>query len=488
MKAGIGENDSDVIALWMSWWSDSFEPNTSNKGNRKSVWIKTITISKPSNTAGTCMVHTFPIAIGPKNGDKEPVERAIQDDLSLLSEKQRDLPCFYDYRRRRMVKVVAKVALCIHDQLDRRSTLTLQQGNSTYHAMFGWSYDFTKNHKVVAPCMACTVSIMEEDEDWRLWWGTRSGKQYDWRSGRCPNCTGWFFHQSSELLRYPVPSELKSCYPTTSTIGPIKLSFPTLRKVVQLSHDKYKADEWTKKETHCYLKQHCITEKYITKFMAHCENAKLLQQHINIGETEGNVNRNDFNTIQDEADKYPAEFERVPYPALWDNDEEIPLKYYTETGMHLLFLGVVETTTKQVHDWCTRRRSGKQFIEYGEKVLSELASLGLPWLKIMKYSNTGRFGGWVSENYLGFSRFIPWFYSVIDEMTDAVPYVQPSKSVDQWNKIECKAWMRQKGVSGYDKYTLTQLRHYINDNLNKLTNVNIGTPGKWRSKTVMEKN
>lgn len=155
--------------------------------------------------------------------------------------------------------------------------------------------------------------------------------------------------------------------------------------------------------------------------------------------------------------------------------------------MHLLFLGVVETTTKQVHDWCTRRRSGKQFIEYGEKVLSELASLGLPWLKIMKYSNTGRFGGWVSENYLGFSRFIPWFYSVIDEMTDAVPYVQPSKSVDQWNKIECKAWMRQKGVSGYDKYTLTQLRHYINDNLNKLTNVNIGTPGKWRSKTVMEK-
>lgn len=208
--------------------------------------------------------------------------------------------------------------------------------------------------------------------------------------------------------------------------------------------------------------------------MVHCENVKLWQQYNSKCETEVDETKR---TIQEEAAKYPKDFQRVPIPTLWDNDE-IPFNYYTETGMHLLFLGVMETTTKQVHDWCTRRRLGKQFIRYGENVLEELMSLGLPWCKIMKYSNTGRFGGWVSENYLGFSRFIPWFYSVIDEMTDDIPYVQPNKSVDQWNKSECKAWMRSKGVSGYDKYTLTQLRHYVNDNFAKLTDANVGVPGK----------
>ena len=75
----------DVIMLWLSWWADAFEPNSSNKQNRLSVWIKTLTISKPSWLNGNDITNTFPIAMGSKNGDKSLVEAAIMKDLDALS-------------------------------------------------------------------------------------------------------------------------------------------------------------------------------------------------------------------------------------------------------------------------------------------------------------------------------------------------------------------------------------------------------------------
>jgi hypothetical protein len=203
----------NVIALWMSWWSDAFEPNTSNKGNRLSVWIKTITISRPCSLGGNDITNTFPIAIGPKNGSKDAVEKAIMDDLKLLSLDHVDnytlLPKMFDRKSGHVKFVCAHVLLCIHDQIDRRGTLNLAHGNARLHPMFGWSFDFTQHYSVVAACATCVKSLAVESKD-----DGRTSAPYWWRTGNCRNCTGWFHHRDSKLLCSPIPEALKNATKT----------------------------------------------------------------------------------------------------------------------------------------------------------------------------------------------------------------------------------------------------------------------------------
>jgi hypothetical protein len=156
----------------------------------------------------------------------------------------------------------------------------------------------------------------------------------------------------------------------------------------------------------------------------------------------------------------PDHYETLDMPPLWD--DLVPLDSYVESPMHLLFLGIVESVVKLIHEWCARRRLGTTFVKYANKVLRELITLQVPWCKIMPYSPTGKFGGWVSENYLGFSRIIKWFYSVVLEVDDnAEDYVEPTKPVDAWTTEECHEFMLQNGMRQHVNNVLT-IRHLIN--------------------------
>ena len=165
-KKILSSDRENVIMLWMSWWADAFEPNSSIKQNRLSVWIKTLTISKPSWLHDNDVTNTFPIAMGSKNGKKSVVESAIMKDLDALDLDKvgsvHQLPLMFDKRSGKMKHVCAKVVICVHDQIDRRGVLNLAYGNSKYHGMFGWSYDFGKRYESVVACEDCHLSMLWE--------------------------------------------------------------------------------------------------------------------------------------------------------------------------------------------------------------------------------------------------------------------------------------------------------------------------------------
>ena len=66
----------DYLVVLGILWSDDFDPNTSIKSNRGSVWIKTLTFVS-DNVNKNDDKDTYPIAIGLKSNEHEDVEKIV---------------------------------------------------------------------------------------------------------------------------------------------------------------------------------------------------------------------------------------------------------------------------------------------------------------------------------------------------------------------------------------------------------------------------
>jgi hypothetical protein len=461
----------DVIMLWISWWADAFEPNSSNKQNRLSVWIKTVTISQPTNVNGNDITNTFPIAMGPKNGDKDGVEAAIMKDLDALSmDKVKsifDLPRMFDKRSGEWKYVCAKVVVCIHDQIDRRGVLNLAFGNGKYHGMFGWSYDFGKKYASVVACDECHKSMLSE----KYYFGDPTARTYRWRdASQCKSCSAWFYHTAHDTLSYAIPQELSACF-DGGRMQPIELTFNLLQQSLTLAHQRFVRQKWNVSQTTAFLKMHCLSTELIDRFMEHANaciakaaNEMSLEDiGLNVPlmlEDEDEHNGVDPNVVEDIGSDEerarqaieraiaanPALFDRIKTPPLWRGN--ISLDSYVEAPMHLMFLGIVESTIKLVHEWLSRRRQLTMFLEYADLVMPEIIALNLPWCKLLAYGTSGKFGGWVSENYLAFSRLFKWFYyKSIKSLPDHNRlFCIPSEPVISWTMTQCEQFILEYGV------------------------------------------
>ena len=74
--------------------------------------------------------------------------------------------------------------------------------------------------------------------------------------------------------------------------------------------------------------------------------------------------------------------------------------------MHLLFLGIVKSCKEMILGWLKHTKKTDDCNSERMKVCSVLEKWGICWLKIINTNS-----GWVSENYLGFSRIMKWFSS-----------------------------------------------------------------------------
>ena len=74
---------SNGILIFLKLWSDDFDPNSSIKLNRQSVWVKTVTMFAMSKN-GKTILRTYPIAASPKGADHEAVEYRFLNELVAL--------------------------------------------------------------------------------------------------------------------------------------------------------------------------------------------------------------------------------------------------------------------------------------------------------------------------------------------------------------------------------------------------------------------
>ena len=82
-KVNNNVSGEKILPILGIQWSDAFDPNSSIKSNRGSVWIKTVTfISETYNE--NRRNDTVPIAIGLKSNSHDIVERYFVDEINEL--------------------------------------------------------------------------------------------------------------------------------------------------------------------------------------------------------------------------------------------------------------------------------------------------------------------------------------------------------------------------------------------------------------------
>ena len=110
---------------------------------------------------------------------------------------------------------------------------------------------------------------------------------------------------------------------------------------------------------------------------------------------------------------------------------------------------------------------GKQasFLKYSNSLLESVQQLRLSWCKCIP-CKTGKFGGWVSENYLGAARIFAWLYSYADFIAPDISdlSILNLKPQQRWTRKENYNWLviRGQDTSG----NAVQLRDRVNNLMN----------------------
>jgi hypothetical protein len=153
------DNELPTIPLFLTLWSDDFDPNKSIKNNRQSVWIKTITIFT-IDMNGKKRSSTYPLTLAMKGSQHEVVESYYMQQITSL--KNDNMIIMYSRTHQQLVNVHAELFCILNDQPERRGNLHLANGNSMIHGRFGLLLDSKQVEHGIRSCSKCTANIIEE--------------------------------------------------------------------------------------------------------------------------------------------------------------------------------------------------------------------------------------------------------------------------------------------------------------------------------------
>jgi len=230
-----------------------------------------------------------------------------------------------------------------------------------------------------------------------------------------------------------------------------------LKCSVDLAYNNLFSRDWTNQQTTAFLKRECIADEFSRDLMKKATNARSIQDIQTGRSTDAPFVQS---LILAQAAKHPDQYEPPKKPKSWDIQGG--LSVYVDVLMHLLFLGIVKSTMKTLGVWMTKQGKHAEFHRHTEEFNKRLRPLHLDWLKCEEYRSTDKFGGWVSENFLGFSRILKWFFQNIKDLTGDVSVDMPppaGKSFRQWNKPHLVQWLRLRGLKTTG--TVVQLRERI---------------------------
>jgi len=223
------------------------------------------------------------------------------------------------------------------DQPERRATLGLSGGNSTFHARFGYLVDLNELSTCIMACGTCRTRQYDGDRTWDL--------------EHCQRCTQWEMDGDHPLLLNSIPKgypveELEGNERLLKKLKPKRITLELLRKrAVKTSHNLIEG-RWNIQTAKIYLKTSGINDMWVE----HIVKTSLLIRLINAGSEDQLEEYSDDDL--ELADKVILG-EKTIYPCAWD--DELEFFQNLDVPMHLLFLGVVKTTVKIIFRWCKKK-------------------------------------------------------------------------------------------------------------------------------------
>ena len=420
----VRNSSTPMLVLFITVWSDDFDPNKSIKNNRQSVWIKTITIFTMSKF-GEKKKITYPVCLAFKGSNHDSVD--LQHSLELSSLTSGELLSMYSKSHNAFVHIHADIFSILNDQPERRGNLGLANGNSMIHGRFGLLLDSRQVVNAIRSCPMCSKSIIMEalNEEPLL--------KYEWRENTCIDCSSWMYHIDHQLLYYTpekdFPQEICPSWCAEGKLPPRKIT----RSGIDMG---------------IYHVKDMIHKKRIN-----LTQAKSYLKYLGLNDTAREAVANGIKTGK-----------HYSIPNAWYDFDDTTV--FVDVPMHLLFLCIVKNVMLKIGAWLRLNHCGNPFVESVKGILNKIKELNVEWCKILEYPTTDKTGGWVSENFLAMSRLANWFYTMLHFVSIQDEYNDPVTHYTTWDRSQCEKWLQVRGLDKKGKISelSNTIKGYIESN------------------------
>ena len=421
----------NLLVILAVQWHDDFEPNSSSKANRGSVWMKTVTFIS-TNFSENKFQDTYPISIGLKGECHDVVETKFIQDCEELRTGKNNI--FYSMKHKKNMHIHFEVIVSLGDQPARREINYLMQGNSKFLSRYRFAADILSVSEYLPACQECYSRI-------------KSYPNYLTLKIKCEQCVCWNMMNNSPLMQSKPPNDYPlDAIPTNGKLQPQELTFSILNSAIDLATKKLVGGHWSELEVHSYCGANGISVAGIKCIIKHANN---IQVWAHYQKGDGMTNRDDgyWDKIYRDREVDKAKYEVWGGSPYWNGI--IPLNQFVDTIMHLLFLGITKASRQLIHMWITESKRIKSFNALPKDLFGPIGDMGLDWCKLLTTTTSG----WVSESYLAFSRVIKWYYYPITTLQPDKPYVEPTIPLDTWYVKMCRDWLIAHGCDskGYVK-------------------------------------
>ena len=469
IKSISEHSKSPTVVVFMVFWSDGFDPTTSMKRNRRSVWIMTVTFFfYDIGTQKLYMVESCLLAIGPGRNTQESKEdhscvfKKLKVDFDSINNIEDGSPLPLRFVSRAHRGTMCHFYLCketyfaesnvtvdsgnyIMDNPERRSNFGLLGGNSLNHAYFGLSCNFMNLKLPFESCSSCQKEI-----------NTYCSKE-GWIDQlppmpRCNQCHGFSIDHLLEHGKYsqpiysPIETVDKDELPGSHLFDkPGKLSNTLLIDAYIVARDLFLGGKISEKEVQRYLSVLCFNSKTILDLIEQC---RVYQLSIDIesGSNEiTNDDRMDVDIAKEQA--FDGMIQKPSPPAMLFICN---LECAVETVMHL-GMNASKHCEQASFLWAKDipRLSSADLILGVQKYIRAIDSLKMADFPVMQFS-TDCMGGYVAENHRAYMQLAPWAFRWIHNYKDerSNHWLQ-SLNIDQvhnWSKKDMLSWLSVRRV------------------------------------------
>jgi hypothetical protein len=136
-------------------WKEDCESSKSNRASKTgSIWVWTMTIFRKNKNLDS-PIATFPIAIGLKTDNYDPVEEIVGHDIKDMMKSKLQAFIRSDNGIPEEITFSAAMFVSLGDQPKRRSGNKLMAGNSRAHTRWRKAVDHVKLCHVLPACKEC---------------------------------------------------------------------------------------------------------------------------------------------------------------------------------------------------------------------------------------------------------------------------------------------------------------------------------------------
>lgn len=370
--------------LAISERTDGVDTGGSNKNNRGSLKVTTLTIESTDRTNR----HTFPVAIGRDKADHSRYREILYTELKQLSKEH----IYYDSLLKSQVPIRMFHYSTIADRPEIADCTGIGHHNGQLSSLPGISFPVVVSppnsirktsatvKRYLSSCPQCYhARIMN----------VTNPSESSLSNPSCLLCCDW----NPKLVEYKITKKThkypREEMPASGWLPATDVTFESIRSACRKAFGKMKNNDWSKTVGSGYMKTIAQLNDKV------CSDVY------------------EWAKWEDAGDSFDDEC----LPAKARSNATLELDSLIPGIMHLLFLGISKTILDLIIETLKKKRKYSDFHQMASSILKDIRSLSIEFCKAWAFGSMKTPGGpWVSENCLAFARVMKSIFSLLPQL------------------------------------------------------------------------